>query len=346
MLEISGEVITSEDVIAALPASTIASAASDAGEAGSNPIYRAVVEVVRRRVEEALLYREARADLSDGELEYLERYVDQVIRETVQKDYDGRQRAYERQLLAQNSSIDQQRDRIRRELVIQRYLARHLQARIVDPTRRELMQYFDQARPSLSTPERRELFLIEVPVQTGPADSAPDDAADLAKSRIDAARQELADGESFATVAARYSKGIHAVDGGAWGWVSRQGLRPRWQPALDVLFSLGEGQVGEVCQTDDAYFIVRCGRIQPGTEPDFESIQPQLQERYRLAQQQAYIEELMTRLLDEADLDPQPVEAFVSAVTRQLAMQAGEASPAGAQKGGESARERLDPPTR
>ncbi|MCH7702888.1 MAG: hypothetical protein IID37_14485, partial [Planctomycetes bacterium] len=123
----------------------------------------------------------------------------------------------------------------------------------------------------------------------------------------------------FSTVAARYSKGLHATDGGAWGLVSRTGLRPRWHPALEALYSLEEGQVSSVRVTGDAYFIVRCGRIEETTEPDFQAIQPELQERYRRVQERAYLQELMTRLLAEADLDQQRVEQFVATVARQAA---------------------------
>ena len=319
VLEVAGTVITPEEVLAPLSDALSGNQPRDPGGAPTNDAYRTIFDAVRRRIEEALLHQEALADMADGELEYLERFVDQTVRDTVQEEHDGRQRAYERKLLSQGTTLDDQRDRIRRELVVQRYLGRQLRSRIVDPTRRELMQFFEQAKVNLSKPERREMFLIDVPIEAAAPGSAQEGVADLAGSRIEAAQGELADGVSFATVAARYSKGIHAADGGAWGWVSRTGLRPRWQPALEALYSLEEGQVSNLRVTDDAYFIVRCGRIEEATEPDFQAIQPELQERYRLVQQRVYLEELMTRLRVEADLDPQRVEQFVAAVARQAA---------------------------
>ena len=319
VLEVAGTVITSEEVLAPLSDVLSANGTGASGGASTNDVYRAVFDEVRRRVEEVLLYQEARADLADGDLEYLERFVDQIVRETVQEEHDGRQRAYERELLSQGTTLDEQRDRIRRELVVQRYLGRELRSRIVDPTRRELMQFFEQAKAELSKPERREMFLIDVPIEAAAPGGTPNDVADPARSRIEEAQRELADGASFSTVAARYSKGLHAADGGAWGWVSRTGLRPRWHPALEALYSLDEGQVSSVRVTDDAYFIVRCGRIEVATEPDFQAIQPELQERYRRAQQREYLQELMTRLLAAADLDQQRVEQFVAAVARQAA---------------------------
>lgn len=317
VLEVAGTVITSGEVLASLSDALSAHGPGDPGGAPANDVYRTIFDAVRRRIEDALLHQEALADMADGDLEYLERYVDQILRETVQQEHDGRQRAYERKLLSQGTTLDEQRDRIRRELVVQRYLGRELRSRIVDPTRRELMRYFEQAKVDLSKPERREMFLIDVPIEAAAPGGVQDDVADLAGSRIEAAQGALADGVSFATVAARYSKGIHAADGGAWGWVSRTGLRPRWQPALEALFSLEEGQVSNLRVTDDAYFIVRCGRIEEATEPDFQAIQPELQERYRLVQQRVYLQELMTRLRAEADLDPQRVDQFVATVARQ-----------------------------
>ena len=319
VLEVAGTVITSEEVLAPLSDALSPNRSGAPVGASTNDVYRAVVDAVRRRVEEALLYQESLADMADGELEYLERYVDQIVRETVQQEHDGRQRAYERELLSQGTTLDEQRDLIRRELVVQRYLGRELRSRVVDPTRRELMQFFEQAKADLSKPERREMFLIDVPIEAGAPGGATNNVGDPAKSLIEAAERELAEGVSFSTVAARYSKGLHATDGGAWGLVSRTGLRPRWHPALEALYSLEEGQVSSVRVTGDAYFIVRCGRIEEATEPDFQAIQPELQERYRRVQERAYLQELMTRLLAEADLDQQRVEQFVATVARQAA---------------------------
>ena len=317
VLEVAGTVITSEEVLGPLSDALLATRSEAAGGVVTNDVRRAIHDAVRRRVEEVLLYQEALGDMADGELEYLERYVDQIVRETVQEEHDGRQRAYERELSSKGTTLDEQRDRIRHELVVQRYLSRELRSRIVDPTRRELMQYFEQAKADLSKPERREMFLIDVPIEAAVTGEGEDELADSARSRIEGAERELADGASFSTVAAGYSKGIHAADGGAWGWVSRTGLRPRWHSALESLYSLEEGEVSSVRITDEAYFIVRCGRIEEATEPDFQAIQPELQERYRRVQQRMYLDELMTRLLDDAELDSKRVEQFVATVARQ-----------------------------
>jgi parvulin-like peptidyl-prolyl isomerase len=75
-------------------------------------------------------------------------------------------------------------------------------------------------------------------------------ARDVAKE----IRQKLADGADFAGMAQMYSQDSTAELGGDWGWIDRQTLTSELN---SVAFSLSPGQLSDVIQVGDAFYIMR-----------------------------------------------------------------------------------------
>ena len=58
---------------------------------------------------------------------------------------------------------------------------------------------------------------------------------------------------------------------------------------------------------------MRCDALQPGVEPDFQSVQPQLREEFFRSQYNRQIAELVFELRKNARVEPENLERFHSA---------------------------------
>jgi len=135
---------------------------------------------------------------------------------------------------------------------------------------------------------------------------------DKALVRIRKAADALAAGRDFAEVARTHSLGIHAADGGSWGLISPPGLRGRWAKASQTLFDLGAGQTSDVIEGEDAFFIVRCGRIAGGRDVSFEQAQREIAETLRRQTYERRVQRFVAKLFADAHIER--VEPFTLAV--------------------------------
>ena len=288
--------------------------------------YRAFVERLAARwitekVTDVLVYHQAELRVSEEMGPRIDAYVDAEIRKVVTAEYGGVQRRYERNLQSRGRTLEDEREKIRREAVISSYLDTEIRPRIAEPTRAELLAAFEANREKWHRPARRSMSLIDVrvldrlaPDEDSPSRETMAAARAEARSTILTAQAELGNGGSFEEVARKYSDGLHAEEGGSWGWVSREGVRERFEPAVDALYRLEAGQVSEVIETDDAFFLVRCDEVDAGSEPNFEDVQPELKERHFAASYNKVLGELVAKLRRQARIDPAELERFHATV--------------------------------
>ena len=323
---INGDAITAEDVIRPV----LDELKERAGVMPAQRYRQFLVDMLGARIRiearDRLLYQEACKRVVEQEWERIDQYVDHQIRDVVNKEYQGRQTRYEKALARQGLSVEEDRERIRRQAVVQLYLTETVGRRVMTPTRRELWQYFQERKDDMTRPSRREMFLIEV-TKNVPLDAVT--ANDGSKVPLDAstairlAKGELVAGASFDEVAKKYSTGVHASEGGRWGFVTRDSVRERWQLAVDALFGLAHGELSEVIETDDAYFIVKCGEIDAGLAADFEAMQPELIRSYREHQFNVLVEELVVELQAKATIQPRDLSRFLRAAVEAAPRPAG-----------------------
>jgi hypothetical protein len=162
-------------------------------------------------------------------------------------------------------------------------------------------------RDGLATTEKAEMLLIEVPIDSQlSGDAAHATAEDRTKARLkarellDRAREELESGVEFSAVARAYSQGLGKAQGGAIGEISPGALTKRWEKPAEALFALEEGRLSSVIETDEALFLVMCGKKTPAHIPTFEEAQQQLSEELLDADYNRLRAEYITRLMEKA----------------------------------------------
>jgi len=320
-LVVNGEVVTVDDIL-----SPIREDLAERYQRLSQADYRRYVAQMalrqtRDKVVDIVLYQKASLRLTPAEEEALEGMVTTEMRKRVTEVGNGTQHEYEKILAASGTTLEQERERFRRQLIVHRYLQLNVLPKVQEPTRAELTAIFEANKKAMSRPQRRRMSLIEVRLLNH-LDAAVDavsrdqqkEASASAREIIDQAYQEISGGRDFADAARQFSEGINAENGGDWGWVWRDTVRARWKPAVERLYTLDRGRVSEVLETGEGFFLVRCDEIQEAVVPDFESVQPQLIERHRTGAYNELINELIESLIKKARIEPPDIQPFVAAV--------------------------------
>ncbi len=304
VLSINDDSITVEEVVGPVRAELAAQAGAMSPAAYRDLSVRRLRDRIRGMARDLLLYQEASRRLSEQETEFLDKFTDQRIREIIQQEHNGRQVRWEQALATKGLTAQEARERIRRELTIVRHLQQTINPRVQEPTRRDLMRYFETHRAEMAEPERREMYLLEVP---------KGDDRDAAWATAEQAAAELEAGADFGAVVAKYSKDINADRGGHWGMVDPTSVRGRWTEAAEVLATLAPGETSGVVEGGESFFIVRLGAIEPARTPEFADVQMRLAKAYHDQQFNALVDELVLRLQDEAIIRPANLNLFLEA---------------------------------
>ncbi len=282
---------------------------------------RQMIEILRRQVrseaESTLLEQVAKRRLHDEEMKKLEEFVDARIREIINKDHGGRQTRYEEWLRDRGVSMLEDRQRIRRDMMIIAHLQRSVGHKVAEPTRREIEEFYEQYLAEMKVGNRRRMSLIDIPF--GRVDAVgermfPAVKKSDARQNAVAALRRVKGGEDFANVAKDVSKGIYASNGGDWDWVSKDGARERWQPAIDALYSLSAGGISEVVESDGVFFIVNCTDMERTEPQSFVDIQKDLIQKFKTRQFDYLTRELIAKQYENADVKPTNPGRFLRAV--------------------------------
>ena len=278
-------------------------------------------QLITDKIAEVLLYQRAKLRMPDGLDKKIEDYADGEIRKTVTADFNGVQRRYEKKLENQGRTLDAVREQLRRQIIISSFLDNEVRPRVAEPTREQLYEAFQSNIEAWRKPARRRMSLIDVRVgeflpkeTTAPTREQSETAKSEARKRMDAAQSELRSGTPFAEIARKYSHGLQAAEGGAWGFVGADSVRERFVPAMSALAKLDAGEVSDVVDSPDGFFLVRCDELQPAVEPDFQTVQPQLREEFFRNQYNRQIAQLVFELRNNARVEPENLERFHTAV--------------------------------
>ncbi len=274
--------------------------------------------LVRREIERelyvAVVYREASKGLAKEEEEQYLKAADAEIQQMVNLKFGGLHAKFEKYLAERSMTVADLREKTKRRFLVHKFLADRFKPLAEHPKRTDLKKYYDEHLADFTTKPRAKMSLIEVSFEgslrkpRGSATAAELAAAkEAARSKIARAKQELDSGVAFAAVAKAYSDGPHSDDGGAWDEIGPDSLRARYRAAADRLFQMQPGEVSDVLEGSDAFFIVRCDGATPGRRMTFEEAQPQiaermLEQRYQ-EMQDRYVQDLMKKAIVQKDVE-------------------------------------------
>ena len=304
-LVINGEKVKAEAILADVRSDLEQRSRSMPPRAYQEYVIQLAVQRIRDRLSATLLHQHAQLRLSDSERQQIDQMAAAELRRIISAEHGGVQRRFEKEYLEpRGQTMEDVQDQLRREFVVSHYLDQQVRPMVPTPTRAELVELFEQYGEQWRTPERRRMALIDVR------------AADRSAARVrgEQALAKLQAGEAFDAVAREYSDGLHAAEGGDWGWLTRGSVTERFEPAEAKLFELPAGGTSELVESDAGCFIVRCTEIDPGREPDFEGLQPELRRRYFQGHFNRLIDAEVAKLERTARIEPTDLRQFLAAV--------------------------------
>lgn len=286
--------------------------------------YEDAAELVRASLVELvathLIYQKASSKLPDNVEPRIEKAVDAMERERINKDFNGLETKYENYLAQQGESREKVREKLRRIVVGESYLRDQLLPLIAEPRRDEIETYYHDHANEFTTEQRRELLMIDIPAATFldrsnlmQRDQAVALAMQKARNAVQDAQRELRSGVPFDTVARKYSR-FKQEDGGNWGFI-REPLTSRWEKPSLRFFELAPGQVSEIIETDDSFFIVKCGRVEGGVTTPFVEAQPIIVRNIKNQRFQKLKSEFLQKELRKANIGA--IEPFFRHVLRE-----------------------------
>jgi len=304
---INGETITIAEVL-----EPIIEELKDKAETMQRPLYlnylsNKVEATIRHLISTLLIYQEARTIYASEQiLDAIDKEADRWIKEEINKRFGGVHARYEEHLKSFGLSVDNMKERAKRQVMVRQFQIDRLEKMLVQPNRRERMKFYQANQDKFTTPAKAEMFLIEIPIASELDKSLEyASAEEIAKARqrardiIEQTYAELQKNVDFCEVAKKYSRGVRAHQGGAWGEVSPGALTGRWAKALEVLFQLQSQQMSEIIETEESFFIVKCGKMTPEYTLSFEEAQEkiisQILDEQFLQMQNDYIRQLIAR---------------------------------------------------
>ncbi len=320
-LTVNGESVEPADLWRDAPPAMLRRAETLSPNAYQQFVEQAAAQLIRDKMAEMLLNQVASLDQPPELQTRIDEIADGEIRKIVARDFGGVQHRYEKDLHGRGQTLDDVRTELAREIIIARYLEIEVKPKVGEPSRAELLAAFQNNQDQWRRPPRRSMALIDVRVLDhlpegvkSPTRKQQDAAREAARAIAQTAWTEIESGVDFADVAKRYSDGLHAPEGGEWGWVSSEAVRERFLPAVTTLQELRQGEVSEIIETPDSFFLVLCSRFDPGVEPDFQSVQPALKEQHFRMTYNRLIGQLVNRLQAKARIEPANLELFHAAV--------------------------------
>lgn len=219
-------------------------------------------EEYRRALLDALIANQIvlQAAAQDTLLEVDDDRVEGMLRQrldTVEAGFGGRA-AMERQLEAEGLTVQAYRDLLRDEIsqsmLVELYVARYSGQSAVEVTEAEIREFFEAQRAALQQRPATVTFK-QILLTVQPSDST----RAAARSRAEGLLERVHAGEDFAALATEHSQDPGSAEaGGDLGWFRRGLMVDEFD---DAAFSLLEGGISDVVETDFGYHIILVERV-------------------------------------------------------------------------------------
>ena len=155
---------------------------------------------------------------------------------------------YLKKLAAEGKTLEAVKKDIKGQLLRMRLLRREVQSKIL-VTDQEIGEYYDKHRQDYEGKEAVHIKLILLPLPAGANKATRERVSEQARQL----HARILKGESFEVLAAQYSQGPAAAQGGDIGFVERGVILPEVEQAA---FSLPVGQTSDVIETETGFQMI------------------------------------------------------------------------------------------
>jgi foldase protein PrsA len=282
----------------------------------------AIGQATRDLVSETLLYQEISARIDEEQSPVIDKAVEKEVTRIANQEAGGSLVRLDKLLMDEGASLEILRGQLRRQMVTQQYLKERMKPKVV-VTRNEMWEYYQEHQNEFSEPERVDLSLIEIDMETFLPDkvswaTADSDQKKSARARLDNQVREvmkkLQDGEKFDSVARLYSTGSTGKLGGRLGWISRGSYRLK--SIEDRAFALKVGQISEPVMVETKVYILRVTDRKPAKHISFSDAQKEVKSTLEQQVYRRLVMDHLAILWKESQIGS--LEPFMQAVYSRL----------------------------
>ncbi len=226
-------------------------------------------------------------------------YIEDRVKDVVKERFDGDRTVFIKTLLANGLSLDQYKQELKRQTIVQAMRSKNVSsAVVVSPYRIE--QYYQENIQRFMQPEQVHVRLIflkkAILPQTRKKADGSDETFDPQAELMKDITYKLDTGADFGELARSYSEGPKRDEGGDLGWVSKETLRGELAP---LAFQLRPGQRSAMVTTDDGYYVLKVEDVRkPAVQPLSEvrdDIEKNLIQEERQRLQQEWLDSLRAK---------------------------------------------------
>ena len=250
---VNGEPISLGDVLPLTQAKEYQAAAAYSGEALEREVCKLRLEAVDDLIDKKLIL----ADYASKSFVVPERDVDAAMDEaSVQMGYRSRSELAKK-LRESGSSLEEFRQRVREQLIVQVMLLREYHAsNFITPE--DMHRYYTEHREEFSKPELIELAMLQLSTKH----------PDLENTVREISERLAADPEVFTELVRRFSSGPGRAEGGNLGGIERKRLRVEFAAALGD--RPAPGSIHGPLRTEDGIFWIKVISSRPAEVIPFE----------------------------------------------------------------------------
>ena len=177
--------------------------------------------------------------------------------------------------------------------VVRREVGSHL-----DVSADEVKQYYESHPQDFTPPER--VILSEISLST---EGKNPDEFDSVRKKVEGLRSSVLNGDDFHQVAAMYSQGSTAKDGGNLGTFAKGQLAPQIEA---IVFQTGKGQLTEVIQTRTGFEFFKVEDHLPSALQPMEQVEATIRSTLYTQKMQPRMREYLAELREQSYVTVQP----------------------------------------
>lgn len=240
---------------------------------------RELLKALNENLEDRLKRQLVLHDFKTGGYSIPEPILDDAVEEEMHKNFGDRTKLI-KTLQARGMTYEKFRQQTKENIIMRALRAKNIsQEIIISPHKIE--SYYLATKDKYKIEEEVKLRRIMIT-------NSPTAEPQFARKLVEEIRTKIKDGAAFSEMAATYSQSADSRDKGLWGWVERTVLR---KELADIAFALKPGEVSDVIEVGNAYFILLVEERRPAHSKALSEVRDEIEnnlvkeERERLEKQ-------------------------------------------------------------
>jgi parvulin-like peptidyl-prolyl isomerase len=214
-------------------------------------------------------------------------FLDERVTTIVREEFGGDRQAFVRTIEAQGYTLERFKEMEKEKIIVQE-MTRSVVKPSTSVPESKIVAYYKDHVEEFSTDEEVKLRMIAI---------RKSGTSDTRRKMIEEIRQKITDGAEFGDLARMYSDHSTQEASGDWGWIDRKKLNESLTAAA---FALKPGQVSEVIELGDTYYLLLVEARKPRTVKPLKELRDEIEKRLLQQERQKLRQDWLLKLRKKA----------------------------------------------